>query len=143
MEKFQIERKGYKKEEVNQFVSEVITEVESMLNNLKEKDVEISRLKSELDRYKALESSLNESIMISKNTSLEIKKAAQNESDIIIRDARRNASRIVNEALMEADHIHFESEKLKRNIVLFKKRLRLILENQLDMVDDIEHLDNF
>ena len=34
-----------------------------------------------------------------------------------------------------------EAEALKRNIVIFKKRLRNIIENQLAMVDEIEEVD--
>ena len=66
---------------------------------------------------------------------------ATDESTRIVNDAKRNASRIVNEALMEAEKVQMENAALKRNIITFKKRLRMILENQLEMVDDIDHLD--
>ena len=74
-------------------------------------------------------------------TSSQIRKLANDESVRIINDAKRNASKIVNEALIQAEKTQNESMILKRNIVTFKRRLKSILENQLELVDDIDHLD--
>ena len=41
MEKFSTSIRGYKKEEVNKFVDDCINKVENMLNELKQKDLEI------------------------------------------------------------------------------------------------------
>ena len=41
MEKFSTSFTGYKKEEVNKFLDDVIKQVESMINNMKSKDLEI------------------------------------------------------------------------------------------------------
>ena len=58
----------------------------------------------------------------------------------LFEDAKKNASRIVNNALIEAEKTQRETETLRRNIITFKRRLKSILENQLDMVDDIDHI---
>ena len=52
MEKFNTSFKGYKKDEVNKFVSDCITQIETMLSELKEKDSEIDKLKHDLEKYK-------------------------------------------------------------------------------------------
>lgn len=141
MEKFSTSIRGYRKEEVNKFVDDVIKEVENMLADLKQKDGEISKLKEELEKYKNLEDTLNRAIYLAEDTSTQIRKMAKEESENIINEAKRNASRIVNEALTQAEKTQMENLALKRNIITFKKRLRSILESQLDLVDDIEHLD--
>ena len=41
MEKFSTSFSGYKKEEVNKFIDDVIKEVENMINNMKSKDRKI------------------------------------------------------------------------------------------------------
>ena len=66
-------------------------------------------------------------------------KNIENVSIPSIEDAKKNASRIVNNALIEAEKTQRETETLRRNIITFKRRLKSILENQLDMVDDIDH----
>lgn len=66
---------------------------------------------------------------------------ARDESSRLIDDAKKNASRIVNNALLEAEKTQRETEQLRRNIITFKRRLKTILENQLDLVDDIDHIE--
>jgi len=141
MDRFSTSFKGYKKEEVNKFVADCIKQVEDMLDNLKAKDLELAKLKNDLEKYRTLEETLNKAILMAEDTSSQIRKMANDESTRIITEAKRNASRIVNEALMQAEKTNQENMQLKRNIIIFKKRLRSILESQLDLVDDIDHLD--
>ena len=141
MEKFSTSFSGYKKEEVNKFLDDVIKEVETMLNNMKSKDLEIEKLKSELERYKNLESTFNRALLLAEDSGQQIRNTARNESQHIIEDARRNADRIINNALIQADRTKRDSERLKRNIITFKRRLRDILETQMNLVDDIDRLD--
>lgn len=141
MEKFSTSFSGYKKEEVNKFLDNVIKEVETMLNNMKSKDLEIEKLKSELERYKNLESTFNRALLLAEDSGQQIRNTARNESQHIIEDARRNADRIINNALIQADSTKRDAERLKRNIITFKRRLRDILETQMNLVDDIDRLD--
>lgn len=141
MEKFSTSFTGYKKDEVNAFVADVIKQVESMIGDMKAKDVEIEQLKQSLEKYKNMEQTFNKALLMAEDTSNQIRRLARDESATIISDARKNASRIVNEALIQAEKTQAESAQLKRNIITFKRRLRTILESQLDLVDDIEHLD--
>lgn len=141
MEKFSTSKEGYNKEEVNNFVSQVILEVESMLNKLKEKDVQIDELKKNIEKYNNIEATLNKTIMMAEESSSQMKKLAKDEAEQIINDAKKNASRIVNEALIEAEKTELENIRLKRNIVTFKKRLKYLLEQQMEIVDDIEKVD--
>ena len=56
-------------------------------------------------------------------------------------DAKRNASHIVNDALLRAEKIEVKADTLERNIITFKRKLKLIVEQQLAVVEDIEELD--
>ena len=141
MEKFTTSKDGYNKNEVNKFVNDVIIEVESMICKLKEKDRKIEELTKTIEKYNNIELTLNKTILMAENTSNEMKKLAKEEAENLINEAKKNASRIVNEALLEAEKTQIESIRLKKNIVLFKKKLKIILENQIDMVDEIDNLD--
>ena len=140
MEKFSTSIRGYKKEEVNKFVDDCINKVENMLNELKQKDLEIENLKHDLVQYKNMEATFNKAILVAEDASNQIKRIARDESDRLIEDAKKNASIIVNNALIEAEKTQRETETLRRNIITFKRRLKSILENQLDMIDDIDHI---
>ena len=141
MEKFSTSITGYKKEEVNKFIDDVIKQVESMINNMKSKDLEIEKLKSELEHYKTLESTFNRALLVAEDAGQQIRNSARSESIQLIEDAKRNADRIINNALLSADSARRDAERLRRNIITFKRRLRDILETQMNLVDDIDKLD--
>lgn len=141
MEKFSTSFSGYNKEEVNKFIDDVIGQVESMINNMKSKDLEIEKLKTELEHYKDLEKTFNRALNLAEDAGEKIKNQAKNESTQIVIDAKRNADRIINNALIKSEQINKDAERLRRNIIIFKRRLRDILETQIELADDIDRLE--
>ena len=138
MKKFNTSLNGYAKNEVNSFVNEVAKEYESMLNNLKAKDQEILALKNELERFKNMENTLNRAILVAEEASNNIKRVARDEYKGIVEDAKRNASRIVNDALIKAERVEQEAETLKRRVIIFKRRFKQAVEEQLEVIENIE-----
>ncbi len=158
MEKFTRVMRGYDPEEVNNFLDQVIKRVEKMIADIDaknklivDKNDEIRRLKSKLEQtnalkekleqYERMESTLNRAILMAQKTSDQLKVAASRESEIILDDAKKNASRIVNEALIKAEKIENDADMVKRNINVLKRRLKNIIESQLDIINDIDKLD--
>lgn len=141
MEKFSHETNGYNRNEVNQFISDVIRETEGIISKVRAQSSEIEELKKELEHYKNIENALNNAVMKADEAKADITRLAQEESDLIVREAKINASRIVNDALLKAEKIENERETLERNIKIFKKKLKLIIEQQLAIVDEIEVLE--
>lgn len=149
---------NYSPEEVERFLDQIINQVDIMIKDnkakaieLQKKDIQIEQLKKaiknthhmqeKLAQYERMESTLNRAIMMAQKTSDQIKSAAHKESEIILQDAKINASRIVNESLLKAEKAEAEAEMLKRNINIFKRRLRGLLESQLELVEDIEKVE--
>lgn len=140
MEKFSYEANGYNRNEVNQFVSDVIRETEGIITRVKKQNAEIEELKKQLQYYKE-KGSVNQVIEKAEETGDNIKRMAQMESDIIIKDAKHNASHIVNEALIRAERIELQADTLERNMRIFKKKLKAIMEQQQAIVEEIEILE--
>ena len=141
MKKFTTSVNGYNKNEVNDFVSMVINEYEKLLNKSKEKDQQIAILKNKLEHYKGLEDSLNRAIFVAEDSAKELRKTASNEAKLIIEDAKRNASRIVNDSLVKAAETDAQVERLKTQIKIYKARIKQTIEEQLIMVDDIDKIE--
>ena len=141
MEKFSYETNGYNRSEVNNFVEEVITQTEGIVKKCKQQRDEIEKLVEELKHYRNLENSLKDAIIKAEEAGDNIKRMAREESNMIITDAKNNASRIVNEALLRAEKIEIKSETLENNIKIFKRKLKLIMEQQMAVVEEIEVLD--
>lgn len=139
--RFNDEEYGYSKVEVNKFVDDVIDHTESMLERIKKQQVQINDLKAEVEKYKKLESSLQQSILASEEASSNIKRQAVEEGKNIIMDARRDASRIVNDALLRAEKIEIKADTLERNMRIFKRKLRLIVDQQLSVIDEIDEIE--
>ena len=140
--------RGYDPEEVNKFLDKVIVQVEEMIKNGKEKDAKLTalvkennRLQEKIEQYERMQESLKETLVMAQRTSEQVKLSAHQESEMIISDAKKNANRIVNEALLKAEKTEDEAIMLRRNIKIFKKRLRTLIETQLEMVDEIETIE--
>lgn len=151
MEKFNRTLRGYDPEEVNAFLDQVIGQVENMIAEMKAKNERIKELESlalenkvlkdKLEQYERTEGTLNRAIIMAQKTSDQIKVAAHKESEIIIEEAKKNASRIVNEALLRAEKTEFEANMLRRNITVFKRRMKDMIESQLEIVNDIDKVE--
>ena len=57
------------------------------------------------------------------------------ESKLIIKEAEKNADRIVNEALSRAREISLEIEDLKKQSKVFRNRFKILIEAQLELVN--------
>jgi cell division initiation protein len=141
MDKFTITEKGYSVPEVNKFIDNVIKHTESMLDKMKDQQREVEQLKKEIENYKRIETDLKTALFKAEQSSNDIKKQAYDERNTIIEDARRNASRIVNDALLRAEKIELKTDTLERNMRIFKKKLKLVVEQQLTVIDEIEELE--
>ena len=141
MEKFSYETNGYNRSEVNRFVEEVITQTEGIISKYKAQKKEIERLRQELQRYRNMEVSLKDAIIRAEEAGDNIKRMAREESNMIVIDAKHNANRIVNEALLKAEKIEVKAENIENNMRIFKRKLKLIMEQQMAVVEEIELLE--
>ena len=148
MEKFSKTLHGYNPEEVNQFIDNIIVQTERVINLSKKQDTRIkelesiiSDLKDKLSRYEGMDDTLRQAIMMAQKTSEQMRLNTIKESEFILEEAKRNADRIVNDALIKADKIEREAEMLRKNAILFKRKLKDQLQLQMDMIDDIEKFD--
>ncbi len=141
MKKFSYEANGYNRQEVNQFVSDVIAQTEGIIKKCRAQGEALDRLKAELEHHKRMETTLQKAILKAEETGDNIKRMAREEHEMIVRDAKNNASRIVNEALLKAQKIENNAETLEKNMKIFKRKLKIIMEQQMAVVDEIELLE--
>lgn len=158
MERFNRTLRGYDPDEVNVFLDKVIGKVETMVSELKKKDEIIAEknkkiesfnnlidenknLKEKLAQYERIEGTLNRAIMMAQKTSDQMRLAASKESELVIEEAKKNANRIVNEALLRAEKTEMEANNLRRNINIFKRRIKDIVEAQLEVVEELEKVE--
>ena len=150
MEKFNRTLRGYDPDEVNRFLDQVIQQVEHIVKENKEKDARIKelehfeqenrRLVQKLEQYEKVEGTLNRAIVMAQKTSDQMRASAHQEAEVILDDAKKNANRIVNEALLKAEKAEDEAARLNRNMKIFKRRVKEIIEAQLEVVEEIDQV---
>ncbi len=140
---------GYNKNEVNEFLNNVTKEYESMLDKLKKTNDEMKKLRDDnnklqgdLEQYKGIEGTLRRTLALAEESNQTIRKSTYDESQAIIEDAKKNASRIINDALLKAQKIQDDADAIKRDTIVYRNRIMNIMKEQkelLDKYDDIEY----
>ncbi len=141
MKKFDRSINGYNVHQVNAFVDDVISRVDDMITKMKNKDLEIDRLEKELEHYKNMDATLNRAVVMAEEAASKYKNNTLAESDLIITEAKKNANRIINDALMKAESLEADAARLRRNIVTYKRRIRSLIEEQASIIDDLDKVD--
>lgn len=140
--KFTRSFRGYDEDEINEFLDQVIKDYELTIRENKDLSSKVEELEEQISHFKSIEKTLNKSIVVAQDTAEELLGNARKESRLIVKEAEKNADRIINEALSESRQIFMEAEDLKKQGKVFRTRLRMLIEAQLDMIgsDDWEKL---
>lgn len=128
--------RGYDEDEVNAFLDQVIKDYEMVIRQNKDLEEQVKQLTERLGHFTNIEETLNKSILVAQETAEEVKGNAAKESKLIIKEAEKNADRIINEALSKSRRISMEVEELKKQAKVFRTRLKMLVEAQLDLIED-------
>lgn len=141
MKRFTVVNEGYNMEEVNRFIDIVIKRLEKLNNENAMLQTKISSLEEKLKEEKVSEIKVTEAIMAARDTSDRIKSLAREEANMIVEEARNNANAIVHEALLNAEKTEHEAMLLKKNITVYKNRVKNIIKSQLEIAEDLDKYD--
>jgi len=128
--------RGFNVDEVNEFLDQVKKDYEITIRKNKELNKNLKEMQEQMEHYADIEETLNKSIVVAQETSEELKANARKEAQLIKKEAEKNADRIVNDALSESRKIAYETEEMKRQSNVFRTRLKMLIEAQLDMVNN-------
>lgn len=139
--KFSKQMRGYNKDEVEAFVSEVAKDYEKLYKeNLALKD-KTATLSEAIKQYKAMEDTLQQAIIVAQSAGEEVKKNAYAKAENIIKDAENRASEIVSDAGKEVTKVNYEYEEMRRNVEIFRTRIISLLTSQLSIVKEFAMAD--
>ena len=100
---------GYDRAEVDGFLDEVIETLEDDAHHRAALEAEIADLKERISHFKAMEESLQNTLVLAQRTADEVKASAHKEADLIREKARLTAEREIasyNEAIVEVRREH-------------------------------------
>ena len=116
--------RGYREDEVNQFLDEITVDLERLLNELRETKEENSRLVEELERYRSSEGTVVETLEAAKSLMADISASAEKRADILLKNAELDAQLMQKNAKDAADRIAEESQAMKNRFVDFRNRYK-------------------
>lgn len=128
--------KGYNVEEVDDFLDELTIEYEKLYRENAEYRDQIEQSKKDLEHYRSVEHTLQNTLVIAQTTADDIKNMAQKQADQIIKDAQSEARRNVDELNKEEFEIKRRLEDLKRQFDVYKAKMEALLISQLELLQD-------
>ena len=134
--------RGYNEDEVNEFLDQIMKDLEILMKEKKELETKLKTSSEKVGHFSSMEETLHKSIVVAQEAAEEVRRNSQNEAKLIVKEAEKNADRIVNEALTKARRVALEIEDLKKQSKVFRNRFKMLVEAQLDLIntDDWNHL---
>lgn len=142
---FPVKMRGYDQDEVNDYLDQIIKDYEMLLKQKKETEKKLSFAEEKLANYDQMHDSLNKSILVAQDAADRLKQNAEKEAEMITKEAETQASNVKHDAENHADEllkdavnkarrIEQETEELRKQSRIFRQRLQLMIESQLELV---------
>ena len=128
--------KGYNVDEVDDFLDQLTEDYEKIYRENAELRAQIDETKRELEHYKSVEHTLQNTLVMAQTTAEDIKVNAQSRAEQIIRDAQSEARRATEEITKEEFEIRKRTEELKKQFEVYKAKMEALLISQLELLQD-------
>lgn len=129
---------GYNVDEVDDFLDEITVDYEKLYKENTELRAEIERSKGDLEKYKNIEQTLQNTLVMAQKTADDIKNNAQDEADSIIRNARSKMQESVDELTKESETRKREFAETKKQFDIYRAKMEALLISQLELLKDME-----
>jgi len=126
---------GYDRNEVNEFLDEIIEALEDEAQARAALQGEIADLRERLSHFKAMEESLQSTLLLAQRTADEVKAAAHKEADLIKQEARLEAQRELSALGDRIDEQRREAQRHSDTAEKAKSELRSLLMSHLSLIE--------
>lgn len=126
--------RGYDEDQVNEFLDLVIKDYEALIRENKDLQGQLAAIQERLNHFSNIEETLSKTIIVAQEAADEVKNNAKKEAQLIIKEAEKNADRIINESLTKSRKVSVEIEELKKQASIYRTRFRTLLEAQLELL---------
>jgi len=126
---------GYDRNEVNEFLDEIIEALEDEAHTRAALEGEIGDLRERISHFKAMEESLQSTLLLAQRTADEVKAAAHKEADLIKQEARIAAEREIASLADRIEEARREAQRHQETAEKAKSELRSLLMTHLSLVE--------
>jgi cell division initiation protein len=126
---------GYDRNEVNEFLDEIIETLEDENTARAALQAEIAELRERLSHFKTMEESLQSTLLLAQRTADEVKAAAHKEADLIKQEARLTAEREISALSDRIYDAQREAQRHQDTAEKAKSELRSLLMSHLSLIE--------
>ena len=128
---------GYSVDEVDDFLDDLTVEYEKIFKENSEYKSELEKLKEDMQHYKAIESTLQSTLVMAQTTAEEVKEVAKQQADQIIAEAKVSAEKEVASLNSQISLKQKELEDVQKQFDVYKAKMESLLISQLELLKEI------
>ncbi len=129
---------GYNVDEVDDFLDEITVDYEKLYKENTELREQVEKSRKDVEQYKNIESTLQNTLVMAQKTADDIKKSAQEEADNILRNAREKVQTSLDEITKESETRKREFLETKKQFDIYKAKMEALLISQLELLKDMK-----
>jgi cell division initiation protein len=126
---------GYDRADVDSFLDEIIESLEDEASARAALEAEIADLKERISHFKAMEDSLQSTLLLAQRTADEVKAAAHKEADLIKQEARLQSERETGALSERVEEARREHQRMLDIAEKAKSEIRSLLLSHLSLID--------
>jgi cell division initiation protein len=127
--------RGYDADEVQLFLRAVAEEIERLNLENQTLSEETGTLRQRIEDFKERERTLQETLVTAQLMSADLKERARSEADLLIKESRFKAERVLEQAQDQLKSLENEIGRLRLEKDAFENRLRAAIEEHLSLLD--------
>lgn len=135
--------KGFKEDEVNEFLDEITLDLERLLEEERQMRATIEalqeenqQLKEEVKKVQDSQHSVIDTLETAKALMSDISASAEKRAQILMKNAEMEAQTMIREAKEAVARMNEESEQVKNKLTGFRKKYKEMLESELKQFED-------
>ena len=143
---------GYNVDEVDEFLDEIMEDYEANYKELLTLRPKVEELNSALERYKNIENTLQNTLVMAQSTAEEVRNVAKQQAEQIISDAQREAENIIRSSKEGALRAVEELEQqirlkeqqyneAKKQFDIYKAKMEALLISQSELIKEMNKED--
>ena len=137
-QEFKKSMRGYDAIEVDAFLEMVADEFESLNQEKNNLSDEVLKLKTQLQDYQEVEKTLKETLMHAQESINESREVSKREANMTVREAEVQAEKILAHTKLKLAEMKNELVLIKAQKDSFARRLRHLLESQIELIGVLE-----
>ncbi len=127
--------RGYKEEEVDEFLDLIIVDMENLIRENKKLKAELEKTRSQVDQHVNTETSVYQTLEAAKSLMNDIAASAERRAEVLLKNAELEASLITKEAKESISRLTDEGTRLRGRVETLRNRYKSMLENELERIN--------